>query len=161
MSEWKPLLILVGFLAFMTFWLVHSVLLVVRTEWTIQQRWSPLNQEHFRRNHERFPFFGMDPDYTSTRFYRIMGIFFLVFPLAGFLGIWGGRIGGVLWGIVVVLFFLFGILNALAWMLLPLSSLRKIPLMTEGIPPSGQGMWYRRIMGALILTMLGASIFRG
>lgn len=33
--------------------------------------------------------------------------------------------------------------------------------MTEGIPPSGQGMWYRRLMSALILTMLGAAVFKG
>ena len=159
MSDWKPLLILIGLVAFMTFWLGHSVLLVVRTEWTIQQRWSPFNQEHFRRNHEWFPFLGMDPDYASMRFYRFLGIVFLAFPIAFALGAFGGRVGNVVWGMFGALFFLYCIFNALAWAILPLSILRRIPLMTEGMPPSGQGMWYRRIMGALVLTILGVSIY--
>ena len=159
MSDWKPLLILIGFAAFMTFWVVHGVLLVARPEWTIRQRWSPLNQEHFRRNHKQLPFLGMDPDHTSTRFYRILGIFSLIFPIAFALGVFGGRVGNGVRLIAVGLFFLFIVFNALACVFLPLSILRRIPLMTEGIPPSGQGMWCRRIMGAAILAMLGVSIF--
>jgi hypothetical protein len=74
MADYRSLMIGLAGCLFLAAFLVLGVLLVVRPEWTVRQRWSPVNVERLQQSTDLVDFKSLTPGY-----YRRMGVLLVVF----------------------------------------------------------------------------------
>ena len=130
------------------------LLLAVRPEWTIRQRWSPINADRTRR----FPWYlrlGLDPDTTPTHRYRLVGGVLLLALILFVLVFEGGRIGLAAVGGLMLTVLVVSVSVALASIaraFLPAATLERDSWITAGFPR----MEHRalRIRAASLVTLL-------